>query len=186
METVVVDSKRLPIAHTEDELSLISDSGITRYRLSAKIWDVYVDSASESYSYFPEGIYVEKFDTLFNIEGNLSADTAYYFDKQKLWKAIGNVKVVNLAGEKFETSELYLDDKAGKIYTDKFIRIERRGQLHTGYGFRSNQSMSDWEILNHSGEIDIPEENLDSTRTDSIGNKSNKPIREENEKLIKR
>lgn len=168
METVALSAKVVPLVHTENMSALVSDSGITRYRLEAKICDVFVDSVPEPYSYFPEGIYVERFDTVFNVEGSITADTAYYYHKRDLWHAIGNVKVINLTNEKFETSELFLNRKEGTVYTDKFIRAERQGQFHVGYGFRSNLTMSDWNILNHSGEIDIPEERTDSTQTDSI------------------
>ena len=39
-----------------DVSSLISDSGITRYRLKAKEWQIY-GKAAEPHWYFPEGIY---------------------------------------------------------------------------------------------------------------------------------
>ena len=61
--------------------TLISDSGITRYRLTAQTWLVF-GRAKEPYWYFPEGIYVEKFDTTFHTEASIKADTAYYFDKK--------------------------------------------------------------------------------------------------------
>ena len=64
-----------------DVSSLISDSGITRYRLKAKEWQIY-GKAAEPHWYFPEGIYVEKFDTLFQTEASIKADTAYYYDKK--------------------------------------------------------------------------------------------------------
>ena len=44
-----------------DVVSLISDSGVTRYRLNAKDWLVY-GKAEDPYWFFPSGIYVEKFD----------------------------------------------------------------------------------------------------------------------------
>ena len=72
--------------------TLISDSGITRYRIEAAEWIVF-GKAKEPYWYFPEGIYVEKFDTLFHSEASIKADTAYYFDKKGLWHLIGNVEV---------------------------------------------------------------------------------------------
>ena len=50
---------------------------------------------------------MEKFDTLFNIEASLKADTAYNYEKKGLWKLIGNVRVENLEGKKFETSLLF-------------------------------------------------------------------------------
>ena len=43
-----------------DVVSLISDSGVTRYRLNAKDWLVY-GKAEDPYWFFPSGIYVEKF-----------------------------------------------------------------------------------------------------------------------------
>ena len=166
LETVIVDNKIVPRVRTEGALTLISDSGITRYRMTAKLSELYVDSVPEPYMYYPEGILFEKFDSIFNVEGSIVADTAYYYyEKQKLWRAIGNVKAINFSGDKFETSELFWSEKERSIYTDKFIRIERAGQLHTGYGFRSNQDLSEWQILNHAGEIDVKEDSIQSPTT---------------------
>jgi lipopolysaccharide export system protein LptC len=163
LETVAVDAKIVPLMRTEDFSSLLSDSGVTRYRMKAKVWEVYKDSVPEPYWYYPEGFYFEKFDSVFNVEGYLKADTAYYYnEKQKLWRVTGNVELINFQGEKFETSELFWNQREKRIYTDKFIRIERKGQIHMGYGLVSNQEMSDWRILNHSGEMDIPENDTDS------------------------
>ena len=66
-----------------DVSSLISDSGITQYRMTAKEWLMF-DKAAEPYWYFPKKIYVEKFDTLFNTEASIEADTAYYYSKKSL------------------------------------------------------------------------------------------------------
>lgn len=163
---MAVDTKVVPMVHTEDITTLISDSGITRYRIIAKVFDIFVDSVPEPYWYFPKGIYVEKFDSVFNVEGSITADTAYrYYERQKLWRAIGNVKVVNFAGEKFETSELFWSEKEKRIYTDKFITVERKGQIHMGYGLESNQEVTNWHILNHSGTYDIPEDSIGAGQT---------------------
>ncbi len=58
-----------------DISTLISDSGITRYRLNTKKWLVF-EKAAEPHWYFPDGVYVEKFDTLFRAEASIKADTA--------------------------------------------------------------------------------------------------------------
>ena len=79
-QIVPVDAKTLPVSRTEDVLSLISDSGITRYRLKTKVWEVYTHP--EEYWYFPEKIYVEQFDSLLNVKGSIEGDTAYYFVKK--------------------------------------------------------------------------------------------------------
>ena len=77
---------------TTDVSTLISDSGVTRYRLNAKEWLIF-GKAKDPYWFFPEGIYVEKFDTLFQSEASIQADTAYNYEKKGLWKLVGNVKV---------------------------------------------------------------------------------------------
>lgn len=145
-----------------DVASLISDSGLTRYRLNAKLWLVF-DKAKEPYWSFPEGIYVEKFDTLFRTEASIEADTAYYYTKKELWHLIGNVNVESLKGEHFETSELFWNQKTEKVYSDKYIRIEQEEKVITGYGFESNQNMTQYRIFKSAGIFPVSESNPDST-----------------------
>ena len=141
---------------TTEVSTLISDSGITRYRLNAKEWLVF-GKAKEPYWYFPEGIYVEKFDTLFQAEASIQADTAYNYEKKSLWKLIGNVKIESLEGTRFETSLLYWDQKEEKIYSDKYIRIEEDDKIITGIGFESNQDMSQYKIFDSQGVFPMSE-----------------------------
>jgi len=150
MDTVALDVKTLPLMHSEDVSTLISDSGITRYRMVAKVWDVYDNpQPQKSYWYFPKGIYVEKFDSLFNVEGSIESDTAYNYDKKQLWHLIGNVKAMNLKKDKFETQEMFWDERLHKIYSDQPIRIEQiDGRVILGIGFDSNESMTDRHIYN--------------------------------------
>lgn len=145
--------------------TLISDSGITRYRIEAAEWIVF-GKAKEPYWHFPEGIYVEKFDTLFHSEASIKADTAYYFDKKGLWHLIGNVEVESLQGERFDTSELFWDQKKEKVYSEKYIRIQQEEQIITGVGFESNQNMTRYKIFNSQGEF--PVEDTPQSPTDSV------------------
>ena len=145
--------------------TLISDSGITRYRIEAAEWIVF-GKAKEPYWYFPEGIYVEKFDTLFHSEASIKADTAYYFDKKGLWHLIGNVEVESLQGEQFDASELFWDQKKEKVYSDKYIRIQQKEQIITGVGFESNQNMTRYKIFNSQGEF--PVEDTPKSASDTV------------------
>lgn len=133
-----------------DVVSLISDSGVTRYRLNAKDWLVY-GKAEDPYWFFPSGIYVEKFDSLFNTDASIQADTAYYYDKRGLWELSGNVEIESLQGERFETSHLFWDQKRELIYSDRYIRIEQEDKVVTGIGFESNQNMTQYKIFNSQG-----------------------------------
>ena len=166
-EVVVVafDPETTYTLRTTDYTTQFSDSGITRYRAIAKEF-LKFDKAKEPFSYFPEGIYVEKFDTLFNIEASLKADTAYNYEKKGLWKLIGNVRVENLEGKKFETSLLIWDQKEEKVYSDKYIRIQEDDKIITGIGFESNQNMTQYKIFNSQGVFPVSE----SVTTDSAQN----------------
>ena len=147
-----------------DVSTLISDSGITRYRLLTDEWLIFSKSP-QPYWYFPSGMYVEKFDSLFNAEGSVRADTAYYYTERDMWVLIGNVKIANLQNEKFESELIYWDQKKKLIHSPEFIRIEQKDKIITGYGFESNQEMTRYKIFNPQGIFPIPEERKDTVQT---------------------
>lgn len=157
-----------------DVSTLISDSGVTRYRATAKVWLMY-DKAEEPYQYFPEGIFVEKFDTLFQSEASFKADTAYNYKKKQLWKFIGNVKAISLEGKTFETSLLYWDQEKEKVYSDQYIRIEEADKIITGIGFESNQNMTQYKIFNSTGIFPLKDQSADSTRISTPDSLAIKP-----------
>ena len=168
-QVVPVDAKTLPISRTEDVTSLISDSGITRYRLKAKVWEVY--TYPEDYWYFPRKMYVEQFDSLLQVKGSIEADTAYYFVRKELWRLIGNVVVKNLEGTTFETSELFWNQAAPAnsreaIYTDKLAKVTRaNGDYQYGrLGFKSDVHLSDPRLYSVGGEMSVNELSSDSVR----------------------
>jgi LPS export ABC transporter protein LptC len=147
-----------PIIHTENVLTLISDSGITRYRIQAKVWDIY-DKAKDPYWYFPEKIYVERFDSLLSVDANVEADTAYFYKLRNLWHLIGNVKVLSMQGDRFDTSELFWDQRTEQIYTDKFVYVRQKNNEElTGVGFHSNQEMTRYSFYKPSILMNIREE----------------------------
>lgn len=158
---VAFDPERTYTMKATEVSSLISDSGITRYRLNAKEWLVY-SKAADPFWHFPQGIYVEKFDTLFQAEASIKADTAYFFDKRGLWRLIGNVEIESLQGEYFETEELFWNQKEEKVYSDKYIRIEQADKIITGIGFESNQNMTQYKIFNSQGIFPVSEAPADS------------------------
>lgn len=166
-EVVVVafDPEKTYTMKATDVATLISDSGVTRYRINAKQWLVF-GKAADPHWYFPEGIYVEKFDTLFRTDASIKADTAYYYDKKGLWELIGNVEIESLQGERFETSHLFWNQKEGKVYSEQFIRIEQADKVITGTGFESNQEMTQYKIFHSQGIFPISETRIDSTRRD--------------------
>ncbi len=160
------DPKAVPSLSTFDVNTLISDSGVTRYRIKAKEWKVY-DKADEPYWYFPQGIFVEKFDSIFATESFIIGDTATFYNKKQLWRLRGNVRIENMQDEHFFTEEIFWDQQKKSIYSDSAIHIERVDRIIEGVGFKSNEAMTRYKILNTTGIFPIDKENSqDSTRTD--------------------
>ncbi len=149
---------------TTDIVSLISDSGITRFRVTSAEMLIF-DKAAEPYWYFPQGVYFEQFDSLFATEASVKADTAYHWYNKKLWKLIGNVDARNLEGDRFETDTLYWDEKAERVYSEAFMRITREDQVLTGIGFESNQNMTKYRIYRPQGSFPVKEEETPDTAT---------------------
>ena len=163
---VTFDPENTYTLRTTDVSSLISDSGITRYRMNAKEWLVF-GKAKEPYSYFPQGVYVEKFDSLFNVEASVKADTAYYWDKKGLYKLIGHVGILSQEGKKLDTSILYFDQKEDQIYTDEYFELEEGDKIITGIGFKSNQNMTKYKIFNSQGRFPVSDTARDTSRVNT-------------------
>ena len=146
----ISENDTLPSMKSLGVTTLISDSGITRYKIVAEEWLIH-DKKNPPYWAFEKGVYLEKFDTLFRVDASIKADTAYYHEKKKLWELRGHVQILSQRGDKFQTDLLFWDEKKEKVYSDKFIQIEQEDKVIRGYGFESNQDLTEYEIKNTTG-----------------------------------
>lgn len=142
---------------TDTVSTLISDSGITRYRIEAPQWLLY-DKTEPPFQEFPRGIYLEQFDFDLSVQASLKADYAYYNETEQRWTLRGNVHALNRKGEQFDTSELIWDQQTHRVYSDSAIHITREKSIIEGIGFDSNEDMSKYTILNPTGVFPIEDE----------------------------
>lgn len=151
LDTADVDtSVVIPTMLTRDVETLISDSGVTRYRIVTPIWYVY-DEVEEPYWRFPEGLNLDKYDNFFRTEATVRADSAIYLKRKQTWQLDGNVSISNVMSEKFLTQQLFWDQRTHKLYSDSFIHIERTDRVLEGYGFESNEQLTRYTIKKVSG-----------------------------------
>ena len=168
----ITERDSLPVMDTRGVESLVSDSGVISYRLSAEEWLVY-DKKTPSYWSFEKGVYVEKFDSLFQVEASIKADTAYYYDKQKLWKLIHNVHIHNQKGENFDTELFYWDQNKKRVYSDKAVRVEQVDRIIYAEGFESNEQMTKYTFFKVNNTIFyVDEESTATVPADSLQNDS--------------
>ena len=173
----ITERDSLPVMDTKGVMTLISDSGVTRYRINTEEWLVF-DKKNPSYWAFEKGIYLENFDSVFNVEASIKSDTAYYYDKQKLWKLISNVHIQNLKGEKFDTNLLYWDQNKHRVYSDERVRIEQPDHIIYAIGFESDEQLNKYRFFKTEGIFYVDDDSTvptDSLQTDSLQVDSIKP-----------
>lgn len=146
----ITENDSLPDMRTTGVTTYISDSGMIRYKVITAEWLIFSE-VDTPYWAFKKGIYLEKFDTLFRIDASIKADTAFYYEPKKLWELRGNVHIRSQRGDKFDTQLMFWDQGKEKIYSDQYIRIEQPDKILTGYGFESNQQMTEYQIFNNTG-----------------------------------
>lgn len=158
-----IDPEVFPTMMTRNVETLISDSGITRYRIISPLWLVY-DEAKMPHWRFPNGLDLEKFDDLMRRDATVRCDSATYYKITELWKLDGNVRIANVAKEKFLTNQLFWDQQNHKIYSDSFIHIEKSDRIIEGYGFVSDEQLANYTVNNVSGIFPVSD---DGSLTDS-------------------
>jgi LPS export ABC transporter protein LptC len=107
---------------------------------------------------FPEGVFMEFYDEFGKLESTLSANHAFFFNKENQWRGRGNVEVKNVEkSEQLNTEELFWKPKDKKIFTDKFVTIRQQGDVIYGEGLQANQDLTDYIITKPAGEFEVKE-----------------------------
>lgn len=150
------DPEHTPTIVTTNVLTLISDSGITQYRITTDLWEMYQE-ASEPFWSFPEGLFLEQFDSVFNVKASVRSDSAKYFSNRQLWQLDGHVTILNTNDEVILTQQLFWDQRDHKVYSDSFIHIERKDRILEGFGFQSNERMTVYELSRPMGIFPVSE-----------------------------
>ena len=156
MTESVTDIKNTPQVYADSITTIVSDSGIIRYRIIAPDWYVY-EKADTPYWDFPNGLRFERFDENYKVDAEIECDRAVYYSKLELWKLNDNVEATNLSKEEFYTNELYWDQKEERVYSDSAITIIQKERKILGVGFESNQTFSRYSIRQPKGTIPIEE-----------------------------
>lgn len=154
-----LDASVMPSMSTRNISTLISDSGITQYKIIAPLWNIY-DEADTPYWHFPEGLYLQKFDPDYNVIATVAADSARYFKNERLWKLEGEVEMTKFPDELFLSPRVFWDQRRQQLYSDTFIHIENSTHTIEGTGFESDESLSRYRILHPNGIFPVNKDSL--------------------------
>ena len=135
----------VPTMTTTDVQTVISDSGHTRYRIAAPLWNMF-EEAKEPHWTFPQGVTCEELDNNYNTITTIKCDSAYFDKNQSLWTLTGNVQLTNVTNDVVLTDELNWDQHGHRLYSDAFIHIEKQGRIIEGYGYVSNEQLTTYQL----------------------------------------
>ena len=148
-----------PAIHDRDSVSmmtsygvntLISDSGVIKYRIVTERWDVNTVRTPSRWT-FEKGVFFEQFDEKFRLQAYVQADTAWYYDQKKLWHLRGRVRIRNVNGLIFQSEELFWDGVRRELYSNVFSKLITPERTMEGTYFLSDEQMRHYTVSNSKG-----------------------------------
>ncbi|WP_092111776.1 LPS export ABC transporter periplasmic protein LptC [Prevotella sp. KH2C16] len=133
--------------------TLISDSGVIKYRIVTERWEVN-QIRQPSRWIFDKGLFLEQFDQKFHVQSYIQADTAYYYDQQRLWELRGRVRILTKDGLRFSSEQLYWDEMKHELYSHVFSHLITPERQLQGSYFRSDEKMTKYYVSNSKGSFE--------------------------------
>lgn len=133
---------------------LYSDSAVVRVRVTGPLLHNYTDRENPRQE-FPAGVKIDFLEPNLSIRSTLTAKTAARYQEKGQIIARDSVVLVSAKQEKLETEELIWDEKKAKVYTEKFVKVTKPGEIIYGYGLEAEQDFSYWKITVPKGRIKV-------------------------------
>lgn len=147
------DRDSVPTMVTYGVNTLISDSGVIKYRIVAERWEVN-EKKNPSRWIFEKGIVLTQFDLKKHVLGYITCDTAYYFDKERLWELRGRVRIHTKDSVDFSSEELYWNEQMHEVWSHKYSHVKTPDREMEGTWFKSDERMTRYEIRQTKGSFE--------------------------------
>jgi Protein of unknown function (DUF1239). len=148
--------------------TLISDSGVIKYKIVTERWDVNTVKNPSCWT-FEKGVFFEQFDEKLHVEAYIQADSAWYYDQKKLWHLRGRVRIRNNNGLLYESEELFWDGLRHELYSNVFSKVTTPERSMEGTYFLSDERMTHYTVSNSKGSFE---------RSDMTGEDTNEEEKE--------
>ena len=151
-----------PAVHDRDSASmmisygvntLISDSGVIKYRIVTERWEVNT-VRNPSRWIFEKGLFFEQFDEKFHVQSYIQCVTAYYYDQKKLWELRSRVSILTKDGLRFTSQQLFWDQASHELYSNVPSRLVTPNRTLEGTYFRSDERMTRYFVSNSRGSFE--------------------------------
>lgn len=132
---------------------LYSDSGKLRVKIMAPELRRYY--TGNPYNEMSGGITVYFYDDSMHISSKLTAGRCVTYEKEEKMRVQDNVVLLSAKGEKLNAEELIWDEKAGRVYSDKFVKITTPEEIVFGDGFEADQAFTRYKVKKIRGTITV-------------------------------
>lgn len=159
LEEVLIygDGELYPMRTTIGVTYLYTDSGRVKNQLETGKMEQF-QVADSAYSLLSDGFALTFFTRNEEFDGKLTAKNGFIKGDNSLMIARDSVVFVNSIGETLHTEELTWVQDSAKVFTDKFVTIEKADGVIYGKGLISDQNFTNYVIKEPSGIIYISEE----------------------------
>ena len=172
------DRDSVPVMTTYGVNTLISDSGVIKYRIVTERWEINENRRPSRWT-FNKGILLTQFDLKKHVVGYIQCDSAVYFDKDRRWELRGRVRILTAQGLNFYSNELYWDERNHEMWSYSYSHLKTPDKELQGNWFHSDEQMTNYEIRQTKGwgifskdefmsPANPPFTPIDTTRVDSM------------------
>jgi LPS export ABC transporter protein LptC len=133
---------RIPDQEARDFTLTESSEG----RKSWTLWASYAAMYDDQNLVDAQHVRIEFFDSKGNRYSTLLADRGSVHQRTNDLEARGNVRVTTETGVTMETDSLRWLNRTGKIASDAFVRVTRKNDVVTGYGFESDPNLDHFHL----------------------------------------
>jgi len=144
-------SPRMSQVPVEGELpdQEVSDFEATETDQGAVQWKMYARSAATyraRNTVVVRGLRIDFFDEKGERASTLTAREGEMNDMSHDMTARGQVVIQTTEGTRMTTDQLQFRNKVQRIVTDSFVRVDRQGDVLTGWGFESDPQLKDFQF----------------------------------------
>jgi len=156
---LLTDDTETPTVQGTNIKVIYSDSAKVKVQILAPVYEQF-PNVERPYMIFPEGMEVYFYDDSLKLESEITADHTIYYIEEHLWHATGNVVARRFDnGDALFTEELFWNEAEKRIYSDSYTKVHNEDNiLYGSRGFRSNQDLSNWQLIGSSGTIIVEDE----------------------------
>jgi LPS export ABC transporter protein LptC len=144
-----------PIQRTTGVDMIMSDKGFVKAQLTSPLLIEYA-TKKDPYRIMPNGVKVVLYNDSVTVDGNITADTGYYYEDKNMVLFKGNVVGTKKDGSVYKSEELIWDiNKKQYISNQKVVLTKPNGDVMTGTSFVSDDKLLHPVFQNSTGIIHV-------------------------------